>query len=111
MKLLTLVAVLLALTVPLAAQRVTTYEQLVVPNTVVGIAPATLTGMALCSARLEGGAIRWRLDGTNPTSTVGTPMRANDTLPIVNIFDAQAIRFIRSGGSNGTLNITCFPQN
>jgi len=111
MKLLAFIAVLLALTVPLAGQRVTTYERLVVPNTVVGITPATLTGMSLCSARLEGGAIRWRIDGTNPTSTVGTPMLANETLPLVNIFDAQAIRFIRSGGTNGTLNITCFPQN
>lgn len=109
-KYVTFVAVFLALTVPLTAQRVTTYQRLVVPNSVVAIAPATLAGMAICTARLEGGAIRWRMDGTDPTAAIGMPLEADDVLPFPNIFDAQTARFIRSGGSNGTLNISCFPQ-
>jgi hypothetical protein len=111
MKLLTLFAVLLVLTVPLTAQRITTYERLVVSTSAVAIAPITLVGMSICNARLEGAAIRWRIDGTNPTTVIGTPMNVNDTLPILNILDAQSIRFIRSGAQNGILNITCFPQN
>lgn len=105
-----LIAALVVLAAPVVAQRVTTYEQLTVANSSIGITASTLSGMGTCLLRLETAQIRWRADGTAPTTTVGTLMEIGDVMPISNISDARAIRFIRTGGTSGVLNINCFPQ-
>lgn len=110
MKKVLLLSLLLALSVPVAAQRVTTYEQLTVANTSIGITAATINSMAACSLRLETAQIRFRLDGTAPTSTVGTLLEIGDVLVINNIIDARAARFIRTGAVSGVLDINCWPQ-
>jgi hypothetical protein len=102
--------VALALSVPVAAQRVSRFEQLTVGAAAVGITASTLSGMATCTLRLETAQIRWRADGTAPTSAVGTLMEIGDVLTIENILDARAIQFIRTGASSGALDISCFPQ-
>lgn len=105
-----LLACVLVLAVPVTAQRVTTYEQITVAASSIGIASATRAGMAMCSLRLETAQIRWRADGTAPTTTVGTLMEIGDVMTIANILDAMNIRFIRTGGTSGVLNVSCFPQ-
>lgn len=89
------------------AQRTRTYEQITVADTAIGIATATLANMAQCSARLETAEIRWRHDGTAPTTTVGTPMQAGDVLTFADLRDAAAFRAIRTGSTSGTLNVWC----
>lgn len=101
---------LLALATPVVAQRTVSFEQLTVSGSSTPITASTLTGMATCSARLETAQIRWRADGTAPTATVGTLMEIGDVITIDNIVDARAIRFIRTGGTSGVLDIHCFPQ-
>lgn len=96
------------------AQEASTFEQIVVGSTAVGIASATTnpTGrqqMNTCSARLETAEIRFRDDGTDPTATTGTPMDDNDVLTITGNAVARRIRFIRSTGISGTLTVRCSP--
>lgn len=104
------VSLLLALAVPVAAQRVSTFEQVTVANSSIGLTAAKLLGMASCTIRLETAQVRWRADGTAPTSSVGTLMEVGDVLTIPNIVDAAAIRFIRTGATSGVLDSSCFPQ-
>lgn len=92
---------------PAAAQR-TTYEQLTVSTSAVNIAAATLVGRATCTAVLETAAIRYRTDGTNPTASVGLPLLVGSVLHFSSIEEARSARFIRSGGTDGVLNVECY---
>lgn len=51
-------------------------------------------------------AVRWRDDGTAPTATVGIPLNVGDELDYDG--DASAIKFIRSGGADATLDISYY---
>ena len=108
-----LVAALLALLGTVAvAQTSGTYQQLTVDNTSGGVAisAATLSGMGACQARLETAQIRFRYDGTGPTTTVGTLLEIGDVVTFSNLVQARAARFIRTGSTSGVLNIACWPQ-
>ena len=95
-----------------ASDRVT-YEQITVGSTAVGIAVTTSnpTGAPQqnrCVARLETAQIRYRTDGIAPTTTVGTLLEVGDVLTIASNADARRIRFIRTGGVSGVLDVECF---
>lgn len=114
-----LIVLFALLALPLSAQqRVTTYEQLTVAGSSVGITVATTLRpnsagqpqMAACSLRLETAEIRYRMDGTAPTSSVGTPLEPGEIIPYIGYADALAIRFIRTTSTSGVLNINCWPQ-
>lgn len=102
--------VFLLCTIPVVAQRTTTYEQVTVAATSIGLTVANLSGMAGCTVRLETAQVRWRMDGTAPTTTVGTLLEVGEILTIPHILDARFIRFIRTGAVSGLLNSTCWPQ-
>ena len=90
-----------------------TYAQLTVANTAVGLPASVLNDangaqMTVFICRLETAQIRYRTDGTDPTATVGTPLEVSDVLPVIGRDDAERIRFIRTGGSSGVLNIEGF---
>ncbi len=90
-----------------------TYESLTVGAVAVGLTSTTYrpTGqpqMGSCSAKLESGPIRYRVDGVDPTSTEGTPVNVGDVLPIVGNSDMASIRFIRTTSTSGTLKVTCW---
>ena len=92
---------------------VSVFAQLTVANTAVGLAAGTLTHaggeqMTKFVCRLETAQIRYRTDGTDPTATVGTILDVNDTLFITSPDDAARIRFIRTGGTSGVLNVEGF---
>jgi len=93
----------------LAAQRKTTFETITVSATAVGLASSTTSGMSACGARVETAAIRFRMDGTNPTATVGVPVGVGDTIEMITVFDAMAIRFIAQSGT-ATLSVWCWPK-
>lgn len=52
---------------------------------------------------VEGAGIRWRDDGTDPTSTVGMPVNAGQTLPYVG--DPSKIKIIGQA-SGATVNVS-----
>ena len=110
MKRLVLLITLLSLLTITAAQsqRRTTFEQITVANTAIGITAAIRDGMSACGFRLETAQVRWRIDAA-PTASVGTLLEVGDVLTISRIEDAQMIKFIRTGATSGLINVNCWP--
>lgn len=105
----------LALSAPLVASQVQvkTYASLTVADSSVGLASATISPdgqqqIAQCYARLETAQIRYRWDGTAPTSSEGILLEVGDTLTIDGFDVASAIRFIRTGATSGVLKVSCW---
>lgn len=112
MKLRALVLMLALATVGLTAQSRPTYEALTVANTAVFISasitnPTGLPARSWCEGVLETAQVRFRDDGTAPTSSEGTPLNPGDVLPM-SIPYARQIQFIRTGSTSGVLHVRCY---
>ena len=103
-----LVAGIVGLTVPVRAQRLS-YEQLTIAGTAVSITPATYANKRGCYIRIATAEVRYRPDGTAPTSTVGVPLQVGDVLPLPNIADIPFYSFIRTTSTSGVGEIVCWP--
>lgn len=55
---------------------------------------------------VETDKVRYRLDGTDPTSTTGHELAAGDTLTITGTNNIRRAKFIRSGTGDATLRVT-----
>lgn len=80
------------------------YQQLTVSTSAVSLTiPATSNVATFALIRCSTANIRWRDDGTAPTSTVGEPLNAGEILE----YDGQLSKFqaIRSGAADATLDI------
>ncbi len=93
------------------------FETLVVTDAVVSLSPEKLNPVmgtfANIKARaaqvtLEDGDIRFRLDGSDPSSTEGHRFPAATALSIVGTQTLRQFRAVRSGTVNGTLRVTYF---
>tara|TARA_R110002012_G_scaffold68007_5_gene176865 strand:- start:983 stop:1291 length:309 start_codon:yes stop_codon:yes gene_type:complete len=86
--------------------RIVGHQTITVSNVAVGF---TITGenvqRASCSVASNG--IRWRADGTDPTSSVGEPAGPSDYTKVfyVDGEDVADFKAIRSSGSDAELNI------
>lgn len=90
-----------------------TFETITVSSTAVGLATTTYspTGrgqMTTCTARLETAQVRFRFDGTAPTSTVGFLLEDGDVLTIERHDHMRLIKFIRTTGADATLSVHCW---
>lgn len=96
-----------------AQQGVSTYEKIAVGATAVGLATTTTnpTGrqMNTCTARVETASVRFRDDGTNPTSDVGYLLDDDNVLEISTNAIARAIRFISTTSTTAVVNVRCYP--
>lgn len=87
------------------------FEQVTVAAAAIGLTAATYdpvggNGPAKCATLLlETAQIRYRVDGTNPTATVGTPMEIGERVTIWGTADLKNFRAIRTGGTSGVLNV------
>lgn len=107
------VVLLLLLVDTVAAAPYRTYGQLTVAATAVPLTSTVINPngwpqMRHCLLRLETAEIRWRIDGIAPTSSVGAPLEPLETLLLDAPEEIQAFRAIGTGGTSGTLNITCW---
>lgn len=59
---------------------------------------------------LETAQIRFRVDGGQPSTTVGTPLEIGQSLELVGFADVERFRAIRTGGTSGTLHCTYFVE-
>jgi hypothetical protein len=105
--------VVMALPARAADDAPATFEKITVGAAAVGIGTSTLQPTSqpdrrYCLIVLETADIRWRVDGTDPSSTTGTPMKADGTITIAGIRNLVRFRAIRSGGSSGVLSVTCW---
>lgn len=69
-------------------------------NNTVGAHPAATDA----SCRLETAQIRWTIDGTTPTTTVGILLEIGDVLTLAGNDTLNNFRAIRTGGSSGQLD-------
>jgi hypothetical protein len=91
------------------------FETITVANTAIGgtLATFTPTSGALAGEAnlalfgpLETAQVRWRDDGTAPTSTVGHLLEVGQVLEYDG--DVGSISFIRTGGTSGALPVTYY---
>lgn len=86
------------------------FEQVTVANAAIGLTTSKiLQGSGHPQAnygecRLETAEIRYTIDGTTPTTTVGTVMEPGDILQFLSSTDLLAFRAIRTGGTSGLLD-------
>jgi hypothetical protein len=87
------------------------YESITVAATAKAITAGTLTlvhANGSCSGRLETAQIRFRVDGTDPTSAEGVLMEIGEFITIRGLTNLLAFRAIRTGGSSGILKLHCY---
>lgn len=103
---LTLVALLV---VPLSAAYAK-FEAVPVANAAIGLTAANLTASGghpqanWAECRLETAEIRYTVDGTTPTSTVGTLLEVGDVVQITGNDNLLRFLAIRTGASSGQLD-------
>lgn len=113
MRRLILIGVLLSAPALLWAQRILTFERLVVTDGPVQLAASTLEpanrpGITACTGRLEEGQIRYRWDGGTVGATTGMVLEVGDVLNVLTGQDAAALRFAKTGSTTGVLMVTCW---
>lgn len=103
----------LGLSSALIAATYTKFEQITVANTSIGFTAANinnLTGVhpnaTQATCRLELAEIRWTIDGTTPTTTVGTLLEIGDILVLNDNLTLNNFRAIRTTAVSGQLDCT-----
>jgi hypothetical protein len=93
--------------IPVAAS----YEALTVSSSAVGLQSATLSPAGgdvwICQISVEGASLRWRYDGSNPTTTEGHLAQVGDWIELKGFTNLQRFRAIRTGTTDATLRVTC----
>lgn len=85
------------------------YETITVADSAIG-----LTASKLITTRkpvsvfitVEGARVRYRYDGSNPSSTVGHILDPMDSLVVEGLHNLKNIKFIRTGATSGTLQVS-----
>lgn len=87
------------------------YESITVGNAAVGFTnslylPTDKKIVAnVVECRLESANIRYRLDGTNPTSTEGILLQAGEILILKGNNNITRFRAVKTGGVSGTIKV------
>lgn len=82
------------------------FEQVTVDDS----ADALTVPLNACFALItvEDATVRFRNDGTDPTSTVGHPLYQNNSMLIEGRDVLSALKFIKTGATNAKLNVTYY---
>lgn len=84
------------------------FELLTISTAAVPITPAVLSGMQGCTVTLEGDDIRYRYDGTAPTTTVGVLATNGSTLVLPTIQAARNLLMIRDNATDVSGWVQCW---
>lgn len=103
-----LVGVVITLATPAGVSYVA-FEQITVANTAIGftaarITPAGFNQATLATCRLRTAQVSYTVDGTTPTTTVGTLLEVGDTLTVAGHDLLVLFRAIRTGATSGQLD-------
>lgn len=79
------------------------YESLSVSTAAVGFTAATLDDRQAAFVTCETAAVRFRMDGTDPTASVGHEIEPGDTLTLDSNQQLRKIKFISRDGGTATL--------
>lgn len=78
-------------------------ESITVSTSSVGLTTATIAGREEAFITVESQAVRFWLDGTAPTATVGHVLDAGDILRLDSSESLEDVRFIRRDATDATL--------
>ena len=81
----------------------TQYEAITVADTAAGLTVATITGLNKALITCEGAAIRFTLNGTTATGSVGHLLNPDDVLRLEDMRELTAFSAIRNTGVSATL--------
>lgn len=93
------------------------YEDITVSTTAVGLSPSKVAKMNPANNTkggttqvwillgVESANIRWRIDGTNPTATVGDLRYVGETIKLDDYYDAVNLRMIRDTAATGDATV------
>jgi hypothetical protein len=86
------------------------YESITVSTTAVGLTASKFNSYAAYEIKaymtLETAQIRWRLDGTNPTSSEGHLLEVGTNLTVEGYKNLSQFKAIRTGTTDGVLKVT-----
>lgn len=87
------------------------FETVTVAATAIGItssvhSPSTGKAAVRAFLSLESGQVRYRYDGTDPTSAVGHLLQAGDAIELEGDTNIRNFRAIRTGAVSGSLSVT-----
>ena len=84
------------------------HETLTVADTAVDLTSATYSDATRAEMTLETAQIRFWVDGTDPTASVGIPVEIGDTIVLNSAAQIANFKAIRTGSTSGTLSIQYF---
>ena len=88
----------------------TKFEQITVSSTAIGVTASLIKNgnyeVKSATITAEGGSIRVRTDGTNPTSAVGHLIQDGDIIELDSHDDIVNFKAIRKDSTDGVLNVT-----
>ena len=85
------------------------YEQLTVADSAVGLALIPLNANR-ATIVVEDATIRWRIDGTNPTNTVGTKSFVNSTIVLESRAQINKFKAIRTVSTSSKLSVNYYER-
>lgn len=96
---------------PESAATAFAYESITVSSTAIGCTAATVSpggapGAVRAMLTLESAQVRYRYDGTNPTSSEGHLLEIGETLVLEGAANIDKFKAIRTGSTDGTLKVT-----
>lgn len=84
------------------------FESITVSTTAIGCTTATAAGAIQALVTVEDQAIRYRVDGTNPTSSVGHEALDYDVITLQSPDEIAKFKAIRRDSSDAILRVTYF---
>lgn len=93
----------------MALLSISKFEQVTVPAASTALAwPSTFTGVKPTAAEIvvETAPIRYCVDGSTPSATVGTPVEAGGVIPLNDFGELRRFRAFRTTGVSAQLNVS-----
>jgi hypothetical protein len=106
------ILVIMLLCLPVLAFAAYDFETLTIDNTAAGVpftaskvikSSAATTSAVKATCTLETAQIRFRIDGTAPTTTVGHPLEIGESFELIGNENIAKFKGIRTGGTSGVL--------
>ncbi len=89
------------------------FEQITVGSTAIGFTASTVqpasgkpATLAVCAVETQ--PVRWRSDGTAPTSSAGYPQAVASEFTVFGSHDLNNFKAIRTGGTSATLTVAYY---
>lgn len=90
------------------SRRATAYESITVSDQVRQLTAASVAAANRALVTVENAPLRFRVDGTDPSSSQGHLLNDGDTLTLEDRWNIERFRAIRSSGSDAAIRVTYY---